>query len=247
MTWLGIVRGLVITDAKQIARDRFLLFISFYSLFLALAVRFGVPPLAALLLERYGIDFVPYYGLIASFVALTLGGSMVGLVLGFLLLDARESRVIEALSVTPVTFDRFLSYRIAMPMVLAVALNPLCAVLAGIGLPGPIPMLALSLVGVLFAGQSTLALATFADNKVQAFAIMKMISSAGMIPMAAYFVGEPWQFLFGLFPPYWLFKGWWVAVEGGSSWWLYAGIGVVTNLALLWWMKRRFVRLVHKG
>ena len=247
MTWLGIVRGLVITDAKQIARDRFLLFISGYSLFLAVLLRFCMPPVTAVLQERYGIDIVPYYGLISGFVALSLGASMVGLMLGYLLLDARETRVIEALSVTPVTFDRFLSYRIAIPMALAVILNPLCAELAGFGLPSPIPRLVLSLAGTLFAGQSTLALATFADNKVQAFAVMKILSSAGLIPMAAYFVGEPWQFLFGLFPPYWLFKAWWVAVEGGSAWWLYAMVGMVTNLALLWWMRRRFVRLVHKG
>ena len=169
MTWLQISRGLLVTDFKQIARDRFLVFIFAYSIILALGVRLGVPRLSGVLAQRYALDIVPYYGLISSFTALTLGGSMVGLVLGFLLLEARETRVIEALSVSPVTFDRFLTYRVAMPMVLAVGLNPLCAWIGGIGLPSLGPMLALAVVGVLFAGIGTLALATFSDNRVQAF------------------------------------------------------------------------------
>lgn len=246
MTWLEIARGLVVMDVKQIARDRFLVFVLCYSVLLAFAVRVGVPRLAPVLVARHGVDIVPYYGLLSSFVGLTMGASMVGMVLGFLLLDARETRVIEALSVSPVTFDRFLSYRVAMPMVLAVALNPLCAVIGGVGLPGPLPLLTLSVIGILFAGLSTLALATFADNKVQAFAVMKMISGMSLIPLAGYFVDEPRQFLLGVFPPYWLFKAWWTAVDGGS-WWLFAVVALLSNLALLWGMKRRFVRLVRHG
>lgn len=247
MTSLGLIRGLVVADAKQIARDRFLGFILGYTVVLALAVRFGVPPLADLLMRRYGVDLAPYYGLVSSFVGLTLGASMVGIVLGFLLLDARETRVIDALSVSPLTFERFLSYRVAVPMVLAVALNPICAWLGGIGLPAPGPMIALALVGVLFAGIGTLALATFADNKIQAFAVMKLISGVSMLPVAAYFIDPPWQHLAALFPPYWIFKAWWVAVDGGPGWWLYALIGIVTNVLFLWWMKRRFEAVVHRS
>ncbi len=247
MTWLEIARGLVVTDVKQITRDRFLGFVLVYSIMLAVVVRFAVPRLAVVTVDRYGVDIVPYYSLISSFVALTMGSGMVGLVLGFLLLDARETRVIEALSVSPVTFERFLSYRIALPMVVALGLNPLCAWIAGIGLPPLGPMLALSVVGVLFAGIATLTLATFADNKIQAFAIMKLVSGTSMVPLAAYFVDEPLQYLCGLFPPYWLFKAWWVAASGGSTWWIYAVIGLITNTLFLWWIKRRFERLVHKG
>ncbi|MEM7582762.1 MAG: hypothetical protein AAF560_05235 [Acidobacteriota bacterium] len=245
MTPLATARGLLIVDFKQVTRDRFLSFVLVYSLVLAVAVRFGVPALAAVLLERYGVDLVPYYGLISSFVGLTLG-SMVGLVLGFLLLDARETRLVEAISVSPATFEGFLSYRIALPIVLAIALNPLCAVIAGLLLPPAVPLITLSVFGALFGGISTLALATFADNKIQAFAVMKMISGVGMIPLAAYFVDAPLQYLFGLFPPYWLFKAWWLAVDGAPSWGIYAALGAVANAAFLLWMKRRFERLVHR-
>lgn len=247
MTWLEIARGLVVTDAKYIARDRFVSFVFGYVLFLAFAVRFGVPPLTGVLIERYGVDIQPYYGLIASTVALSIGAGTVGILLGFLLLEARETRIVDAVSVSPLTFDRFLAYRIGVPMVVAMAINPLCAWICGFGQPPVLPMLVISLIAMLFGGLGTLALASFADNKVQAFAVMKIISGLSMLPLAGYFVPEPYQFGFGLFPPYWLFKAWWVAEAGGSLWWLYAAVGAVTNVGFLWWMKRRFERAVHRG
>lgn len=247
MTWLEIARGLAVTDAKYVARDRFIGFVLGYVVFLAVAIRYGVPPLTGVLLARYDIDITPYYGLIASATALSIGAGTVGILLGFLLLDARETRVIDALAVSPLTFDRFLTYRIAVPMVAALAINPVCAWICGFGLPDPVPLLAISAAGMLLGGQGTLALATFADNKVQAFAIMKIISGLGMLPIAGYFVLEPYQYLFGLFPPYWLFKAWWVAEAGGSQWWIHVAIGIVTNVAFLWWMKRRFEAAVHRS
>ena len=65
--------------------------------------------------------------------------------------------------------------------------------------------------------------------------------------MVAYFIDDPLQVLFGVFPPYWLFKAWWVAVEAGSTWWLYALVGLISNSVLLWWMKRRFERALHRS
>jgi hypothetical protein len=192
----------VTTDAKRIGRDRFLAFICAYGIILSLVIRFSAAPLSRLLLSRYGIELPAYYPLIASFVALTLGSTMVGIVLGFVLLEARESRVLD--------------------------------------------MLAIGAAGMLFAGICTLALASFADNKVQAFAVMKMISGCSMLPLAAYFVDEPLQYAFGLFPPYWLVKAWWVAVEGGA-WGVHLGVGIASNGLLLLWMARRFERTVHRS
>ncbi len=246
MSWPRILGGLLQADLKLILRDRFLVFLLVYSLILALLVRYFVPKAAEILAPR-GIDLLAHAGLISSFLGLTLGSAMVGLVLGFLLLDSRETRILEALSVSPVTFGPFLAYRTALPMVLALGLNPLCAWLGGIGLPALGPLLALATLGATFGGISTLALATFADNKVQAFAVMKMISGTSMLPLGAYFLAEPWQYLCGLFPPYWLFKAWWVAVEGVEPWWPQALIGLLANLAFLYWMKTRFERRVRRG
>lgn len=244
MTWLQLALGLAATDAKLIARDRFLAFILAYALVISAAVRFGAPPLAELLLAKYQLDIVPYYPLLSSFIVFTVGSGMVGVVLGFILLEAREARLIDALAVTPLTFDRFLTYRTATPVAVAVLLNPICVVVAGVGLPGPLATIVIAAAGALVAGLMTLSLATFADNKVQAFAVMKIINGVFSLPMVAYFISPPWQYVFGLFPPFWLFKAWWVAADGGL-WWPHAVVGIVTNLALVVWLQRRFARAVH--
>ena len=77
--------------------------------------------------------------------------------------------------------------------------------------------------------------------------VLKLVSGVSMLPMAAYFIEGPLHYLFGVFPPFWIFKAWWVAVDGGSTWWVYALVGVLTNLILLGWMKSRFERVVHRG
>ena len=51
---------------------------------------------------------------------------------------------------------------------------------------------------------------------------------------------EPWQFLFGFFPPYWVCKAVWTVAEGDGLWLLYLALGVVTALVYVWWLARRF-------
>ncbi len=102
-------------------------------------------------------------------------------------------------------------------------------------------------MGSVLGGIATLFIATFSDSKVQAFAIMKAFSGAGLIPLAAYFIREPWQFLAGVYPPYWAFKAYWEAANGGGGWWIYLSIGAVTLLAALWAMMRRFETIAYRG
>jgi len=54
----------------------------------------------------------------------------------------------------------------------------------------------------LVASTTTLFLAIFAKNKLQGFVYGKFVSLAGWIIILGCFVAEPWQWLFGLFPPF---------------------------------------------
>ena len=94
--------------------------------------------------------------------------------------------------------------------------------------------------GSLFSSASMLFIAAFAANKVEGFALTKMYGLVGMIPLVAYFVPEPWQFLFGVFPPYWACKAVWTIADGGRAWYLYVALSAVTALIYLWWLMRRF-------
>jgi fluoroquinolone transport system permease protein len=43
---------------------------------------------------------------------------MVGMVIGFLLLDERDARTLTALRTTPLSMRRYLGYRVALPLLL---------------------------------------------------------------------------------------------------------------------------------
>lgn len=236
------LRALIVTDGRLVLRDRMLAFLLGYCLLLALAVRLAVPPLGAWLASEHGIDLEPYHVLFGSFVGLTLGSTLVGMIMGFVLLEVRESRVLDAIAVSPLSLEGYLGYRVAAPIVVSIFLNPICAWIAGVGLPPVGPLLLLSVAGSLMGGLAALLLAAFAEDKVQGFAVMKMLSALAMLPLAAYFVREPSQWLFSLFPPYLLFKAWWMAADMRPGWWLPMLGGLILNGLALRMMVRRLTR-----
>ena len=76
-----------------------------------------------------------------------------------------------------------------------------------------------------------LLLASFAVNKVQGFALMKATGILWLPPLLAWFVGLPWQLLFGIFPTYWPVKLFWMLTGNDAGSGLLAIIGLtIANL-----------------
>lgn len=230
-------------DLRNVRRDDLLLWIGVAPFLLALLFRFAVPPLAGLLGRELGFDLAPYHGLLMSFFLL-MAPSMIGWVTGFLLLDERDGGVLTALLVTPMPLASYLLYRISVPLVVGFAVTVACYPLAGLA---PLPfadLLALSLVASLTGPGMALFLAAFAENKVAGFALVKVVNTITMIPIAAYFVRPPWQLAAGLVPTYWPMKMVWLATEGrGYLLHGLAGLGVYAAAIVL--LLRRFQTKVH--
>lgn len=230
-------------DLRNLRRDDFLLWIGLAPFLLALLFRFAVPPLAGLLDRELGFDLAPYHGLLMSFFVL-MAPSMIGWVTGFLLLDERDSGVLTALLVTPLPPAAYLLYRIGTPLLLGFAVTVVCYPLAGLA---PLPLaalLAVSLVASLTGPAVALFLAAFAENKVAGFALVKVLNTLTMIPIAAYFLRPPWQLAAGIVPTYWPMKMIWLATEGrGSLLYALAGVGVYAAVIVL--LLRRFQTRMH--
>jgi fluoroquinolone transport system permease protein len=86
-----------------------------------------------------------------------------------------------------------------------------------------------------------LLIVTVASNKIQGIAMVRALGMlvAGL-PCVAWFVDSAWNLAFGLLPPYWAAKAFWVAAEHGT-WWPYALVGAVYNLAVAYPLFRRFL------
>ncbi len=240
---MGAVRALTVADIRNVQRDSLLRFLLVYPWLLGLLIRFLVPWITESVAGRF--DLLPYYPLIVGFFGILVTPQVAGFVIGFLLLDERDDGTLTALLVTPLTMNRYLAYRLVVPIVIGVAAMFIVIPLMNLIDVPLLRMIPIALLAGLEGPIVTLALAALAANKVQGFAVMKGLGIFLLAPFAAWFIPEPWQWLLGLFPAYWPFKAFWVMLEGGSYWpWL--GIGLVVHLIWLIPLVCRFDRVVHR-
>ena len=236
----------LLNDLRRMLRDQFLVGTLLFVVLLALGLRFILPAAEAALRLRSGLELGGYYPLVASYLATTMGAVMAGLVVGMLLLENREHDTISALRVSPMTVDRLLWIEGGLAFGLGALVTVVEASVVGVGLPSAAELTLLILVSSLFAPLMMLLLATFASNKLEAFALLKVLNLLAIGPLVAYFIPEPWQFLAAILPPYGVMKAWWVASAGGGlgTYWHWLATGLVVQAGALLWLRRRFLAVV---
>lgn len=245
MQTLRVLRALGPIDARSVQRDPLLRWTIVLPLLLALAARWFFPLMVARLGALFGADMLPYYPPMMGVALLLLPPLLVGMVVGFLLLDQRDDQTLVALQVTPLPLAGYLAYRIAVPLLLSMLVSAAVLPLAGMARMGPLPLLAVALTAAPLAPIAALFLASFAGNKVQGFALTKVSGILLIPPLAAYFVESGWQHAFGLLPTYWPARLYWGAQAGESDLWFYLGAGLLYQGVLLALLLRRFERVVH--
>lgn len=232
------IRTLVRIDLANVRNDSLLLGSAIGPLVMALLYRFGVPWLTDALARGTGFDLMPYYGLLMSFF-LMMPPALVGMIVGFLLLDERDDRTLAALLVTPMPLSTYLWYRVSAPLVTGILATLVCYPIAGLV---PIDVANLLVIATLasFTGPITaLFLVAFAENKVAGFALVKILNLINVLPIAAYFLGFPWQLAGGIVPGFWPMKMLWLATAG-DTYLGYAVAGLAINVAALWLLLARF-------
>ena len=229
------------TDLRRLLRDEFLVGASLYIAAVMVGLRFGMPALDAALMERWSWNLDPYMPLIASYMAAALGGTLVGILGGLLLLEMREENTIAAILVAPWSVRRLLAAESAAAYGLGVGLILLQAYVAGVALPPMTLLLPIAMVFGLFAPIFMLTVATFASSKLEAFALLKIVSLLALAPAAAFFVPEPWQWGAAVFPPYGAMKAWWHAAAASGTVWPWLATGAVVQALWLLGLARRFL------
>lgn len=244
MKTVTIFKALGPVDAKNIQRDSLLGWMAFLPFILALLLRIAIPWLTELLTVEMGFDLRPYYPLLMSFYFI-MAPAISGVVIGFLLLDERDSQILKLLLVTPMPLNGYLFYRLSVPLLLATVTTMLGYPLMQVMALSFVELLVAAFLASFLAPFMALVLATFADNKVAGFAVMKMVNGLSVLPIGAYFFPEPWQWLAGIMPMYWPMKVVWLMGEG-QGFWEAAVIGVVANVAAVWWLLGLFRRVVRR-
>lgn len=236
----ALVKSFLANDARLIARDPMLRWLVAVPLFYGLLFRWLLPFIDSLLGD--GVDLAAWFPLILSYVLVSSVPLINGMIAAFIMLDERDEGSLLALRVTPLPAFAYLAFRIAMPTLYAFAGTAIALWLCAIdGLDWPV-RLAVSALAALWAPVTALFCAAFAENKLQGFAMLKLVGLAQLVPVAAYFIPEPLQWLFGAIPIYWAMKlHWTAAADGAMPVYILIGgvIGHLVWIAALAWKQER--------
>lgn len=241
MHTIKIIRGLGPLDARSVGRDALLRWTLLLPVLIALPMRLIVPTALTRANRLLHIDLLPYIPVVLGPALLLITPSMVGLVIGFLLLDQRDDGTLTALRVTPLPLPSYLVYRLLVPMLIGVVMTLIAFPSAGLTAVGLSGLVIAALVAAPLGPIMALVLAAFGENKVQGFALMKATSVFLIAPLVAYAVPANWQLAFGILPTYWPTRLLWSLQTGDSSAWLYASVGMSYGALLVLVLFRRFL------
>ena len=129
---------------------------------------------------------------------------------------------------------------------LAVILTAILFPLAGLTRLTVTQVLVTSVCGSPLAAMYALFIGSFANNKVQGFALAKGVGILAIPTIVAYFVPTPWQVLVGIVPLYWPLKVFWLFDKGARAVWVFAAVGLAYQAALVWLLAQRFARVVRR-
>lgn len=229
-------------DLRGTYRDHLLVMLVIAPVIWTSGVALLTPQVTELLAERNGFDLVPYYPLILTAFLLLTSIIVVGGLAAMLILDEVDAGTMAALRVTPVPLATFFGYRAATVMGVTTAYVIATLPLSGILEPGLLlSLLPIGLLAGLSAIVTTLLVLAMAGNKIQGLAAIRGMGMliAGL-PCLPWFIDSAWGLAFGVLPPFWAAKAFWVASDHGT-WWPYLTCGVVYNLAVAWPLFRRFL------
>lgn len=171
-------------------------------------------------------------------VVLVMLAVMIGaLVMGFLMVDDKETNAIQALAVSPLTMTHYLLAR----ALFAMTFSTIIALISTAILAGTSVNYALLLLGFLIASSVGLIIGYvvggFADNQLEAIGLIKIVMFAYLtIPVLSLFVPQGWQWAFYLLPNYWMFKIFeilFVGQGGPLGFWVACGLTLLLSALYL--------------
>jgi fluoroquinolone transport system permease protein len=201
-----------------------------------------LPRFTDMLARQYGFDLIPYYPVVVTALLLLTSIIIAGGLAALLVLDEIDAGTLTALQVTPVPLSTFFAYRAGTVMVITTVYVVGTLSCSGTVQASVIPaLIPIGLLAGLSAVVTLLLIVAVASNKIQGIA---MIRALGMLiaglPCLAWFIDSAWSVAFGVLPPYWAAKAFWVA-SGHGTWWPYVLAGAAYNLAVAWPLFRRFL------
>ncbi|MFH1014102.1 MAG: hypothetical protein V1769_06330 [Thermoplasmatota archaeon] len=222
------VSKLLVNDLRNILRDRLLLYTAFLiPLIIIIFTRLVIPWLSANI-----IPLQQYYPLLFMLIV-TMIPMMFGFVTGFLIMDERDENLLTVLRVMPISRSAYLIYRMTFMSVLSFIYILLFPALTGLIDISLFDYLPIGVLLALFTPVIGLIANIVANNKVQAFAVFKMLGGVFFLPLFAFFISSDLKYIFGIIPNFWTFMALDKLLNTGTQDVFFLGIGFILHIALL--------------
>lgn len=190
-------------DLKQILRDPVMAVLMVAPLLLIIAFKLVILYLVPYIQTLIDFDVLPYLDYVLVFVIM-MCGAMLGIVTGFMMIDDRDGKIAELMSVTPLGRSGYLINRLLFAAVLSVFYSILgYYVLNVVELP-IITILFVSLLSSIYSIIIGLLIFTFADDKVKGLTFAKAINSLSLFAFTDLLALKWLTVLSWFFPPYWI-------------------------------------------
>jgi len=226
---------LAVNDLRNIIRDRFFVFAFFaYPVMLIVFSRIIIHLIA----PRVGDTFplVENFSLVFMFF-ITLIPFIFSFISAFLILDERDEHLLTVLRVMPISRNSYLTYRMffmtLFSFIVLLIFPPLSGLIDGtqFSYPAYIPI---AILFALFTPVSALLVASFATNKVQAFAIFKIGGTVFLLPLFAFFLNlGDLRYIFSPVPNFWSLVSLDTVLQNGTLDIVHLGIGLTFHIVLL--------------
>ena len=199
------VNRMFIYMVKQITQEMMMLMLAIAPVLVGVFFRLGIPFLENTVLKNYGFErmLVPYYEIFSWLLAM-LTGMLFAFAGGLVVLGEIDDNVAKYIMITPVGMRGYLSSRIIIPALISgvftFVLVPFFS-LVHIGIARLIVMV----ISTMLSGiVTTLLVVAISSNKVEGMAVGKLSGLFGMVLFVPYVVTGTIQYVFCLFPMFWI-------------------------------------------
>jgi len=167
--------------------------------------KFAIPAANKVMEENLSFSLAPWYGLIDGVLA-CLPAMLTATASAFLLLEERDEGIGAFYQITPASGRAYLSARIGMPMLWALAAGVTALLLFNISGLSFAAILASSTISALTGIFSGMMIVSLAGNRVEGLAVSKLTGIIFLGMAVVWLVPAPYHYIAGFLPSFWIGK-----------------------------------------
>jgi len=190
-------------DLNQLVREPIMAMLLFLPLFIPILFKLMLVFLVPFIQGFVTFDISPFTPYIVSFT-LILSPSLLGVVMGFMLIDDRDNNIVSLMQITPMGQSGYLMQRLLLVFTLTLLYVPYSYGILGFYVIRVVPFIYTTLLLSIYGGIIGLLLFRLATDKVNGLTYAKMLNVIMLFAFANLFHVKWVTILAGFFPTYWI-------------------------------------------